>query len=374
MEVKSRIDARQQRTESKITCDQADVYCGVLDNMGVGMSKSAQSYLSNNAGTVETYTGFTFDEAVPMSTTPSNSLPVQFAQWWRPNFIETIFTKRVADEYLGLTNAGTWSDIEVVIPEVETLGQTAIYGDYADSANANWNANFSKRAVVRFMSSLQVGALEAEQTAKMRIDSKSRKMIAVTNALELQRNAVAFNGFLVGTEANYGILNDPRLPEYGTLSVGASGSTKLMDKTYTEIVNDFRAMINELVVKMGGNFDPTNEAFTVALPLSASQAMSAVTPYGNAGSNSVQMWFDTTYKNGRIIYIPQFDSAMGGENVMYITIDKVNGESNLDQFVQQKMFLVGFEKRDTYYKETYSNATAGAFVGYGIGVIRVIGA
>lgn len=366
LEEKSRIGAGVKADLYKNTYDEADA--GVFNASGIGMSRVAIDFINRHR---ESY-GF---DAVDMATVPSVGTPVQLLQWWTPKVIRTIYAGRKADELFGVVNAGSWEDEEVVVPEIETLGDVALYNDYVNGENANFNANFNKRAVVRFLSTVSVGTLEAAQVARMRIDAKEKKMVAATNALEIQRNLVAFNGFNEGGKANYGFLNDPRLPAYGTLSVGAAGSTMLKDKTYIEIVNDIRGMVRELELKLNGNFDASVDAFKLVLPMAASQSMTAVPQYGaNGFAGSVEAWFKGAYPKGEIHYVPQLDGALGGQNVIYVFAEDVDGEKNIDQFVQQRMFLVGFERRDTYFKETYSNATAGAFVGYGIGVVRKVGA
>lgn len=350
----------------KETYDEADA--GVFEALGIGMSKNAIREIAMNKD------AYGFDEAPALQTIPSVGTPVQFLQWWSPNVIKTLYAKRAADEILGVTNAGSWEDAEVIVPEVETTGQATLYGDYVNGENSNFNVNFNKRAVVRFLSTVSVGTLEEMQISRMRMSAKERKMVATTNALEIQRNQVTFNGFLVGNQANYGILNDPRLPAYGTLPANDKGKTDWASKTYGEIINDIRTMLKELEVKMAGLFSSRDDSFTMVLPMAASQAMTAVPQYNSYGfDGSVEAWFKKAYQRARVVYAPQFDKALGGQNVVLIFVDEVDGEKNADQFIQQKLFLVGFERRGTSIIETYSNATAGAFFGYGVGAVRYVG-
>lgn len=350
----------------KETYDEADA--GVFEALGFGMSRNAVREIAMYKD------AYGFDEAPALQTIPSVGTPVQFLQWWSPKVIKTVYAKRAADDILGLTISGNWEDVEVIVPEIETTGVANFYGDYVNGQNSNFNVNFNKRSVVRFMSTVTVGNLEEMQISRMRQSAKEQKMVASTNALEIQRNLTAFNGLVVGKEACYGMLNDPRLPAYGTLPANDKGKTNWASKTYVEIINDIRMMLRELEVKMAGNFSSREDAFTMVLPMAASQAMTAVPQFGANGANgSVEAWFKSVYPRARIIYVPNFDKALGGQNVVLVFADEVNGEKNAEQFVQAKMFLVGFERRDTYIKETYSNATAGAFFGYGIGAVRYVG-
>lgn len=361
LKIKSRI-APDKEINYVPTYDEADAE--VLYRLGVGMSDSARATIESR-----TLPTFAFDASPSMATTPSVATPVQFLQWWSPKVVKTIFAKRLADEIFGITNAGSWEEEETIVPEIETLGQASLYGDYVNNNNASWNPNFNKRAVVRFLSSLSVGELEARQAARMRINTKEKKMIGVTNALEIQRNQVAFTGFLVGSEANYGILNDPRLLPYNTVAIGENGNTTWQSKTYLEINSDIRQMQQGLQSQMAGNFDPQTDDCTLIVPVSVGQFITVTPQYGN----SVMTWIRENFPKMKIKFAPQFDAALGGQNVAYLIKDEIDGDKNVEQFVQQKMFLVGFEKRDTYMKETYSNATSGIFVGYGVGVYRVVG-
>lgn len=368
LKFKSRIPANAEvKSPWKETYDEADVE--VFDNLGFGMSDMARYSLAKD------WDSFGFDQSPAMQTTPSVGVPAQFLQWWSPKIIETLFAKYTADEIMSIQNAGSWEDVEAVIPEVETQGDVALYNDYGNSKNSGYNVNFNRRSVVRFMSSVSVGNLEQAQSSKWRINARDRKLVGTTRALDIQRNLTMFNGFLVGDNANYGLLNDPRLPDYGTLPLNAAGtSTAWADKTYIEIVNDIRTMLKNLEVKLMGNFSSRTDAFTLVLPQACSQSMTAVPAYNSFGfDGSVEAWFKKAYPKGRVVYTPNFDAALGNQNVAYIIVDNVYGQENVEQLVQQKMFLVGFFRGDTYTRETYSNAIAGVIVGYGIAVERVVG-
>lgn len=360
-EIKSRIPATAENIKYTPTYDEVDEQ--VFDNVGIGMSASAQAEIASKPS------AYGFDAAPALQTTPSVSTPIQFLQWWSPSFIRVIFQKRMADIIMGITNAGRWEDMEAVIREVESTGNVGLYGDATNSINQSWNLNFIKRAVVRFRADIMVSELEARQSAAMNVNSKSEKMVACTNALEQQRNSVAFRGFLNGTEANYGLLNDPRLPDYQTLPVGTSGLTTFASKTFLEITQNIQAIVQNLQTKLGGNFDPQTEAFTMVLPVSVAQFLATVSQYGN----SVMDFIEKTYPKMEIKTCTQFDSALGGQNVLYVFKNDIDGEKTIEQWVQQKMFLVGFEKRSTYTLETYSNATAGVIAKYGIGFVRYVG-
>ena len=309
-----------------------------------------------------------------MATTPSIGTPVQFSQYWEPDVIKTIFAKQMADELMTTVTAGSWEDSQIVQTIEELIGNAVPYSDYANPSNAQYNFNFQTRSILRFQKSVQIGALQEKRAAQMRVNARATATKGAHLALDVMRNQIAFTGFVEGTEAAYGVLNDPNLLPYGTLSVGAAGYTTLNSKTNIEIVNDFRNKAQELATQLNGNFNPQSDKFTIWLPVNCQLALTAVPQYTNGNAPfSVEAFIKTTWPNCEVKFIPQLNEAVGGENVMYIVKDDVMGSDTLKQYVPARLFMVGYERKSTSTIEVYSNATAGVFVRYPIGIVRYIG-
>lgn len=309
------------------------------------------------------------DEAPATITVPSASNALQFLQYIFPTPIEIVTQARVADELLGRTFAGAWYDEEVVRPVLERTGNARAYGDTANVPLASFNNNFEKRSIVRMELGMQTMKLEAERASRMRIDSFGFKRSAVAQALAISINDIAFNGYNGGNNRTYGILNDPNLSAYTTVATGAGQDTTWNSKTFLEITADIRTAVNELRVKSGANFNPERDGFTLGVAVSAMEALAYTSDFGY----SVEDFIKKNYPKCRIVAVPQFDNANGGENVFYVIADQIAGQKVAEQIVQQELFLVGAQPTAKGMLEDYSCATAGAVVRMPIGVVRYSG-
>lgn len=342
----------------------ADCTLDFLNKLGVAFDEEAVAEMHKFYAKVGA-----LDEAPAAITTPSATNALQFLQYIFPEPIEIVTQARVADELLGRTFAGSWHDQEVVAPVIERIGQARPYADSANVPLASFNNNFEARSIVRMELGMQVNKLESARTSAMRIDSAAVKRASVAQALAIGANDIAFNGYNAGGNRTYGILNDPSIGSYTTVATGASGDTTWISKTFLEITADIRAAVQALRVKSGANFNPERDAFTLGIAVSASEALAYTSDFGY----SVREFIKENYPKCRIVYVPQFDSANGGENVFYLIADTIGGQRVAEQYVQQEMFLVGAQPTAKGMLEDYSNATAGAFVRMGIGVVRYSG-
>ena len=331
-----------------------------LEALGVTFAKDAVEVMRKSAG---------MDAAPASVTTPSVANALQFLQYFFPNAVEVVTAARVADQLLGRTFAGAWADEEVVLPVMELVGQARPYGDSTTVPLASWNNNFEARSIVRMELGMQIQRLEADRAAKMRVDSGAVKRRAIANALAISANDIAFNGYNDGDGHTYGILNDPNLGAYITAGTGASSDTTWASKTFLEIVADIRSAFQALRTQTGGNFDPKNDGCTIGIALNAMESLNYTTDYGM----SVQEFIERNYPKARIVGVPQFNAANGGENVFYVIADSINGSKCAEQIMQQELFLVGAMPQVKGIEEDYSNATAGVLVGQPIGVVRVSG-
>ena len=91
------------------------------------------------------------------------------------------------------------------------------------------------------------------------------------------------------------------------------------------------------------------------------------------GTKSVSQWISDTYPKCRIVAAVQLNEANGGENVMYLHVDSLNGKPVVKQYVQDVLRLVGVEKRAKVSVEDYASATAGVVVTQPLGFVRYSG-
>lgn len=304
-------------------------------------------------------------------TTASVTTPIQFLQAWLPGFVEIITAARRIDNLIGITTQGRWEDEEIVQGVMEHTGEAVPYGDYTNIPHANWNANFERRSIVRFEEGMQVGRLEEARAAAMQVNTPEEKRRAAASALEIIRNLVGFFGYNAGANRTYGLLNDPELPAYVTVPVGASAATEWATKTFLEITADLREALSSLRIQSQDRIDPSRTPIVLAIAMSARDYLSVTSDFGN----SVAQWLQETYPNVRVESVPEFDAANGGDNVFYLYAESVDDNSTDDnrtfvQVVPAKFQTVGVQQMAKTYTEDYTNATAGVLVKRPYAVVR----
>lgn len=306
---------------------------------------------------------YAFDAAPDVVTSSSTTNPIQFFQHFIAEPARVITQARTGDKIVGRDFAGKWSDEEIVLPIIETVGQSREYGDTTNDGLMSWNQNFERRTIKRFGVGIEVGILEEERAAAMRINSGAEKRLAATNAFAITLNQVAFNGYNSGDNRTYGILNDPNLPTYGSIVGVWSG------KTFSQITADIRMMMNALRVRSGSNFEPSTDAAVLALPPQAMEALGTTTDLGI----SVKEWLAKTFPALRVEVAPQFYAANGGDNVAYIIAESLMGRKVVNQFVQDVFRMLGVERKSKGYVESYACSTAGTLFAQPLGVVRYSG-
>lgn len=334
-----------------------------LTQMGIGM----------DAATVHSIMD-AMDGITPTVTTAGTGTPEQFLQAWLPGFVKIQTAARKIDELVGIQTIGDWEDEEIVQGVLETSGTAAVYGDYTNIPFSSWNANFERRSIVRFEEGMRVGSLELQRAAKMRVDPAASKREGASLALEIARNNVGFFGFNGGTNRTYGILNDPALSAYVPVATGIGGYL-WSQKTWVEITADIRTAVAALIAQSNGLIDPMTSDLTLVLPVSYTSYLSVT---NDLGSVSVQDWINKTFKNMRVVGVPQFLAASAGSNVFYLYADSVDDNSSdggrtFVQAVPSKFQVLGVEKLAKGYQEDYSNATAGVLLKRPFAVVRYSG-
>jgi hypothetical protein len=321
--------------------------------------------------------GFSMDAGVgPQSVTAASvGTPIQFLQTLLPGAVRAVTAARKIDKLVGRSIAGNWHDEDIVRMMVELSGRPRPYGDYAPGPLTGFNIEFERRSVVRFEQDMEVLILEEERAAAIRQNSGELKRAAVAQALAVELNRIGFYGYNDGNCRTYGFLNDPSLPNYVTVAIGAGGDTEWAAKTFAEIVEDLLQAASALRAQSREVIDPEEAACTLALPTSAREYLNVVNEHGV----SVKQWLHENYPKWRIESAPELDGANGGANVFYLFADDVPGggeggaQKSVEQYVQAALRLLGVEKRAKGGYEAYSAATAGIMWQAPFAVVRYTG-
>lgn len=333
-----------------------------LNKLGIGYEKSALKEMQSFYG---------MDADVAGITTPTVTTPIQFLQHWLPKPVEIVTSAKEIDAIAGRTFAGDWHQEEIVMQVLERTGQAVPYGDHTNIPFSSWNLNYETRDIVRFEEGIQVGVLEEMRAGAMNISSQTRKREAAAESLAIELNNIGFFGYNEGNNKTYGFLNDPNLPAYTTVATNGAGSpsTKWKDKTYAQIVNDFRTAFAALRTQSGNLFKPERDAAKLVISVACMEYLNVENDFGK----SVYDFLKQNYPNVTIESAVQLDGANGGANVFYLFAETINGNAVLNQYVQDVFRLVGTEKRAKVFVEDYSNASAGILVSQPIGVVRYSG-
>ena len=346
----------------------SNVTLATLSAIGISAEPEAlQAAMSMNGK------GAAMDAAPEMVTSPSTVTAVQFLQYWMPKAIIAATTKRDIDDIIGRQNAGSFADAEVVQQVVELTGDALPYGDRVNGALADFNVNYEGRTIVRHELDLEVGKLEEEQASKSRLNAAQLKREAVQVGLEIERNLIGFYGFNEGVNRTYGILNDPNLPAYETVTsvtYGGNTETEWQYKTFNQIQDDIVIAMRQLRTQSGQNVDPINDSIRLAVSANCIDFLDKTNAYG---TKSIREWLKETYPKLEVVASQWLNAVNGGQNVFYLIADSINGNPVVLQPTQDILRLMGVFNKGKTYEEQYANATAGAFVVQPIGVVRYTG-
>lgn len=307
----------------------------------------------------------------PLSPLSPVSIPglIQFLQNWLPGHVRALTAIREADEFVGLSTVGQWDDEQIVQRVLEGIGTAQPYTDGGNMALMSWTPTFESRTIVRFEAGLQVAPLEEARSSRVQVSSADEKRLMVAEALEVQRNRVAFYGYNDGSGRTFGFLNDPNLPAYVAAPSGASASPLWANKTTLEIIADLRQGLTALQVNSKGRIKTYGRGgrqatkITIGFPNGYENYLSTTTELGY----SVFQWMQENYPNVEFVSAPELVDANGGSSALYFYADAVENSGSDDgrtwlQVVPTKMFTLGVEKKIKGYVEGYTNATAGVML------------
>lgn len=303
------------------------------------------------------------------NTTASVPTPIQFLQTWLPGFVKILTAGRKIDEILGVSTLGSWADEEIVQGIMEPTGAASEYGDFTNIPFTSWNANFARRSIVRGEQGIQVGKLEEERAAAMRVSSAEEKRGAAAVSLEQWRNSIGFFGYFNGKNRTYGFLNDPNLPAFVQAASSTGAHTTGWD-SMPFIINDLRVGFQSIRVGSMDNIDVAKTDITIVIPTDRVESLTLINDFGISAMD----WLKTNYPKARVVSAPEMmigDQSQVGTGILqhcfYMFAESVDasvdgstdGGDTFMQLVQTKFITTGVENRAKGYVEDYSNATAG---------------
>lgn len=254
---------------------------------------------------------FRMADAMPTFTPNNMGMPAGILSSLSPKAVENILAKRTADEVLGGRQMLlSWAKQDAYVPFIEKTGQTQPYGDYSMPASSNANINFNSFNHYRFSASVKIGELMAEQMSEAKINANDVFLRAATEALAVELNNVAFNGYVSNSSNKflvYGLLNNPSLSAY------ENASQTFANSTWQQIMAFFSGAIVALIKQSGNNINPQSR---IRCAISASAYGTLTGVFTDLGI-SVLETLQKTYPNMEFIPAIELDSANANQNVVY---------------------------------------------------------
>lgn len=299
-----------------------------------------------------------FIDAQPTMTLNNIGLAAGILNSLSSTIIENVVAYRTGDEVLGKREKLIdWADEKYILPFVEQTGQTTPYADFGQAHATALNTSFNDFNHYRFSSKWIYGSLQAEQYSKAKIDYSGVVASASTEALAIELNRTAFNGYIDNTSNKflcYGLLNNPQLSNY----VNSAKTFSAM--TWQEVMAFFGTAIKALTVQTGNNI---NGQSNIRVPISASAYNDLETKYTDLGVPVLETLL-SRYKGMKFIPAIELDSAFAGDNVIYFIGESLAGgipdttKLGYSEIARVGNLVVG----DNSWSQTVSAGTVGAIV------------
>ena len=299
-----------------------------------------------------------FSDAMPTFTAQNIGMPAGILTALNPQAVENILALRTGDLALGKREKLLdWADEKYFTPMIERTGQTTPYSDFGMPLVSGLNANFNETGHYRFTAKYQHGNLEAAQYQKGRINYQAFLLSAVTEALAVELNNVAFNGYIKNSSLSYvcyGLLNNPELPSYE-----AAGKTfDVMD--WQEVMNFFTGAVTKLTQQTGNNINGESK---IRVVISASAFNSLKSKWTDMGISAYEK-LQGLYPNMYFVSAIELDKVENNEKAIYfIGESNAGGIADSTKLGYSELALAGnVVQTDNGYSQAISAETCGALV------------
>lgn len=299
-----------------------------------------------------------FSDAMPTFTAQNIGMPAGILTALNPQAVENILALRTGDLALGKREKLLdWADEKYFTPMIERTGQTTPYSDFGMPLVSGLNANFNETGHYRFTAKYQHGNLEAAQYQKGRINYQAFLLSAVTEALAVELNNVAFNGYIKNSSNAYicyGLLNNPELPDY------EQAQNNFDTMAWQDVMNFFTKAVTKLTQKTGNNI---NGESRIRVVISASAFNSLKSKWTDLGISAYEK-LQQLYPNMHFVSAIELDKAEQNENVIYfIGESNAGGIADSTKLGYSELALAGnVVQTDNGYSQAISAGTCGALV------------
>lgn len=307
-----------------------------------------------------------YSDAQPTFTANNIGMPAGILSSLNAQIVENILNYRTGDEALGKREKLLdWKDDNYYSPIVERTGQTTPYSDYGMPLLAGMNVNFNMVGHYRFSTKFNYANLEAEQISAAKINYNDMLMSATTEAIAVELNRTAFNGYIQNSGNAflcYGLLNNPELPNY------EQASKLFSAMTWQEVMAFFAGAISKLVAKSGNNI---NGKSNIRCVISATAFTTLQSKYTDLGI-SVYETLQKTYPNMYFVSAIEFVKAYNNQDVIYFIGESMaGGIAETTKLGYSELALMGNVVQSDYgYSQAMSAGTCGALVFKPLFIVR----
>lgn len=307
-----------------------------------------------------------YADAQPLFTINNVGMPAGILSSLNSQIVENILNYRTGDEALGKREKLLdWKDDNYYTPIVERTGQTTPYSDYGMPLLAGMNINFNMVGHYRFSTKFNYANLEAEQISAAKINYNDMLMSATTEAIAVELNRTAFNGYIQNSSNAflcYGLLNNPELPNY------EQASKLFSAMTWQETMGFFAEAMSKLVTQSGNNI---NGKSSIRCVLSAKAFTTLQAKYTDLGI-SVYENLQKMYPNMEFISAIEFVEAYNNQDIIYFIGESMaGGIAETTKLGYSELALMGNVVQNDYgYSQAMSAGTCGALVFKPLFVVR----
>lgn len=309
--------------------------------------------------------GVAMDSVPGLITAPSAGIPAYLSNVMDPEEVRVITQPMKAAEAYGETQKGNWTTFTAQFRVIESTGEVASYGDYAESGRAGHNVNFVSRESYHFQTFARWGEREVDIEALAGVSYVSEQSVAAALVLNKFHNKSYFYG--ISGLKNYGALNDPNLlaPISPTTKTGG-GTTWGAGTAPEQIFADFQALFLQLQTQMSGNAN-RDDAMTLVLSPTKEVWLENANSYGVRAIDLITRGF----KNLKIITAPEMTT--GGGDLMQLRLDKVDGKDSTYCGFTEKMRNHAIIQKSSSWSQKKSGGTWGFIMRYPIALAQMLG-
>ncbi|CAM2143790.1 DUF2184 domain-containing protein [Pararobbsia alpina] len=321
-----------------------------LKNFGIHLARGAE--LLTPEKRVELI--MAMDAAGPLVTVGNNGIPAMLTNYFEPETIEILVAPMNSELLYDAVQKGDWTDDTVTFLEVESVGETATYGDYSGNGMSGHNTNFPQRQGYGYQTNTQWGDRQMDMAARARLNYAGNQQAA--SALILRKKENAINLFGVSGLQNYGLMNDPSLSTPVAPTVGATtGATTWALKNSDEIYEDFVTLwANEIAA--GNGTVNTKTPCKVGMPNIVEQNLTKQNSFGQVLRDRLKL----AYPNMEIETVPEF--ATSGGNLVQMIATKVEGKVTGQLGFAERMRAHGVVRHASSFAEKKSGRSWGAII------------